>query len=202
MAKQIETLFTLDEVPPEEWQKSIYAATLRCICEWSVGLSSSLFGATCVKGCPISIHYWNTVNTNLIWQDLKLRNSVGHTIGSSSYVPIDEVLTIFCFHQNELDQILSETSPETDNEFLTDYCNCSIFKEHLVFKEHPKALRLNFYEDEFEVVNPLGSKRENKSCMHFFTVWEIWTKGIDLSRDISIWHFWYNTLMFNSVAGI
>lgn len=52
---------------------------------------------------------------------------------------------------------------QTDSELLTDYCDGQIFKQHPFFKDHPNALRLHFYEDEFEVVNPLGSKRTKQA---------------------------------------
>lgn len=45
-----------------------------------------------------------------------------------------------------------------------------IFKNHQFFRNYPHALRLHFYEDEFEVVNPLGSKRNrHKLCAFYYT---------------------------------
>ncbi|XP_035989246.1 uncharacterized protein LOC110368027 isoform X1 [Fundulus heteroclitus] len=101
----------------------------------------------------------------------KLRNSVGQTVGSYSYVPIDKVLKNYCSHDDIQDNIFSEHTAEMDSEFLTDYCDGSIFRQHSFFKAHPNALRLHFYEDEFEVVNPLGSKRnKHKLCAFYYSV--------------------------------
>lgn len=78
-----------------------------------------------------------------------------HTVvGSCLYVLIDKVLRNYCCHEEIRDQILSGTNPDTDSEYLTDYCDGQIFKQHAFFKYHPNPLRLHFYEDEFEVVNP------------------------------------------------
>lgn len=43
----------------------------------------------------------------------KLRDSVGHTVGSYSYVPNDKVLKNYCSHEDMQDQILCENIPET-----------------------------------------------------------------------------------------
>lgn len=52
-----------------------------------------------------------------------------------------------------------------------DYTDGLYFKEHLFFREHPNALRLHLYEDELEIVNPLGSKRTKyKLCAFYYTV--------------------------------
>ncbi len=48
-------------------------------------------------------------------------------MGSYSYVPIDKVLKNYCSHEDIWDQILNENNPETDSEFLTDYCDGEIF---------------------------------------------------------------------------
>ncbi len=117
----------------------------------------------------------------------KLRDSVGHSVGSYSYVPIDKVLKNYCSHEDIWDQILNENNPETDSEFLTDYCDGEIFKQHMFFKDHPTALRLHFYEDEFEVVNPLGSKRtKHKLCAFYYTVGNLDKKYRSQQRHIHL----------------
>lgn len=58
-----------------------------------------------------------------------------------------------------------------DTNYLSDYSDGTYFKERPFFKVNPQALRLHFYEDEFEVVNPLGSKRsKHKLCAFYHTV--------------------------------
>lgn len=84
------------------------------------------------------------------------------------------------------DQILFKSNPDTDSEFLRYYCDGQTFKQNPFFKGHPNALRLHFYEGEFEVVNPLESKRtKHKLCAFYYTVGNL-DKNIDLSRYILI----------------
>lgn len=100
-----------------------------------------------------------------------LRGSSGRKIGTYSYVPISEVLKKYCSHEDVWDQILSENNKVEDEDLLTDYRDALYFKEHLFFRQHPDALRLHFYEDEFEIVNPLGSKRTKyKLCAFYYTI--------------------------------
>lgn len=57
----------------------------------------------------------------------------------------------------------------------------------IFFKEHPNALRLHFYEDEFEVVNPLGSKRtKHKLCAFYYTVGNLDKKYRSQQRHINL----------------
>lgn len=89
-----------------------------------------------------------------------LRGSSGCKIGIFSYAPITAVLKKYCSHEDVWDQILSENNKARDEELLTDYRDALYFKEPLFFREHPDALRLHLYEDEFEIGNPLGSKKK------------------------------------------
>lgn len=100
-----------------------------------------------------------------------LRGPSGNKIGTYSYVPISEVLKKYCSHEDVWNQILSENNKVQDELFLMDYKDGLYFKEHLFFREHPDALRLHLYEDEFEIVNPLGPKRmKYKLCGFYYTV--------------------------------
>ena len=54
---------------------------------------------------------------------------------------------------------LSQSHSESSLDTLKDFTDGSIFKNHPFFSVNPKALRLHFYVDEFEVCNPLGAKR-------------------------------------------
>ena len=99
-----------------------------------------------------------------------LRGSSGNQMGSYSYVPISEVLRKYCSHEDVWNQILSENN-DGDEQLLSDYRDGFYFKEHLIFRKHPGALRLHLYEDEFEIVNPLGSKRTKyKLCAFYYTI--------------------------------
>jgi len=42
---------------------------------------------------------------------------------------------------------------------LYDYTDGTHFRNHAFFRNHPTAMRLHFYVDDFEVCDPLGSAR-------------------------------------------
>lgn len=48
------------------------------------------------------------------------------------------------------------------------------------FKDHPQALRLHFYEDEFEIVNPLGDKKKKK-VQNLCFLWYSWEHKCKIS---------------------
>ena len=96
-----------------------------------------------------------------------LRGSSGNQIGSYSLVPISEVLRKYCSHEDVWNQILSENNEDKDEQLLSDYRDGFYFK-HLIFRKHPGALRLHLNEDEFEIVNPLGSKRTKYKLSAFY----------------------------------
>lgn len=100
-----------------------------------------------------------------------LRSPSGHKIGTYSYVPITEVLSNYCLHEDIFDENQANDYLERDPDYLSDYTDGTCFKEHPLFKVNPHALRLHFYEDEFEVVNPLGSKKtKHKLCAFYYSV--------------------------------
>ncbi|KAL1276503.1 hypothetical protein QQF64_036126 [Cirrhinus molitorella] len=100
-----------------------------------------------------------------------LRDENGLTIGNFAYVPIADVLTKYCSHEDVWDSIQTQKAEPRKEHVLGDYIDGSYFKEHPFFAKHPDALRLHFYEDEFEVVNPLGSKRnKHKLCAIYYSV--------------------------------
>ena len=39
---------------------------------------------------------------------------------------------------------------------MWDYCDSPSFQEHPLFRDDPKALQIQLYYDDVEVVNPLG----------------------------------------------
>ena len=100
-----------------------------------------------------------------------LRSESGHKIGTYSYVPITEVLARYCSHEDIFDEIQANRHMERDPDYLSNFSDGTYFMEHPFFKVNPNALRLHFYEDEFEVCNPIGSKRtKHKLCAFYYTI--------------------------------
>ena len=73
------------------------------------------------------------------------------------YVSIIDILKLVISNKNIRDAVESQSSPsETELKSFVDGDN---FKSHPLFQAFPKAIRIFFYHDELEIVNPLlGSK--------------------------------------------
>lgn len=70
---------------------------------------------------------------------------------------------------------------------MTDYKDGIYFRNHRFFSDHPQALRLHLYEDEFEVCNPLGSKRnKHKLCAIYYTVGNMGAKYCSQIKHIHL----------------
>ena len=52
------------------------------------------------------------------------------------------------------------TAERFHSDFMEDYCDGEVFKNHPLFSLEKKALQLLLYYDEVEICNPLGSKRK------------------------------------------
>ena len=52
-----------------------------------------------------------------------------------------------------------KTSPHLNEQGkISDFCDGEIFRNHPVFKNHPSAIQLFLYYDDFEITNPLTSR--------------------------------------------
>ena len=69
---------------------------------------------------------------------------------------IDQHFWHKCFHVFQCIQVFKE-HPINHTEFLFDFCDGRLYKEHPVFQHDKNALQLVIYFDEVEVANPLGS---------------------------------------------
>lgn len=72
------------------------------------------------------------------------------------YVSIIEVLTMVLLNNDVRMTIANErNSPDC---ILSSFRDGDYFKVHPLFSQYPNAIRIKLYYDEFEVVNPIGSK--------------------------------------------
>ena len=70
-----------------------------------------------------------------------------------------------------------QTAPAHSHPVYHDYTSGSEFKSHPIFSKHRICLRIHLYIDEFEVVNPLGSKKSiHKLCGVYFTLGNLGSK--------------------------
>lgn len=72
-----------------------------------------------------------------------------------TYIPIRETLKYLL--QNESFSALVMSNSQ-NNSLMTSYRDGSIYKKTALFSQFPDSLQIQLYYDEFETVNPLGSK--------------------------------------------
>lgn len=108
--------------------------------------------------------YWKSVFTFVSPQTVHLSNDPDEHF---EYVPILETVQAVA----GVEKLSGEFEQSTM--LLRDVCDGSYFKEHRIFKDasSEKLLALQLYFDEFEVCNPLGSKRgKHKLLAGYLTI--------------------------------
>ncbi|XP_063918286.1 uncharacterized protein LOC135133729 [Zophobas morio] len=73
------------------------------------------------------------------------------------YVPILKTLQ-FLLKNDSFRKLLFQKPKESHPNILSEFSHGSIFRKSAFFKENPHAFQLQLYFDEFDTVNPLGSK--------------------------------------------
>jgi hypothetical protein len=90
-----------------------------------------------------------------------------------NYVPIKATLQAL-FKDENIDCYLQEFQSSfyvTDGCVLHDFVDGTACRNDPFFNEHPNALKLLLYQDEFEVVNPLGAARgKHKLLAVYYTI--------------------------------
>ena len=76
------------------------------------------------------------------------------------YIPLSDILKVMLSNSEVLHHVLSHQDGELEsNDAMLSYVHGTVYEQHPFFSSNPNALRLHFYADEFEVCNPIGSKR-------------------------------------------
>lgn len=87
------------------------------------------------------------------------------------------MLKKYCSLEDVWEQIVIDGAKASDGEVLREFTDGEYYKRHSFFRENPQALRLHLYEDEFEIVNPLGPKKNKyKLAAFYYTVGNIGDK--------------------------
>ena len=76
-----------------------------------------------------------------------------------SYVSVTSVLKHMLLNEDIRHHILSRQDVLPNSDRMTSFVDGSVYADHSFFSKHRDAIRLHFYLDEFEVCNPIGSKR-------------------------------------------
>eukprot|EP00112_Aurelia_sp_Birch-Aquarium-sp1_P011911 Seg250.10 transcript_id=Seg250.10/GoldUCD/mRNA.D3Y31 product="hypothetical protein" protein_id=Seg250.10/GoldUCD/D3Y31 len=114
-------------------------------------------------------------------ENLSLIEPISYTLGidkdgkpeTMQYVPLLQVLKLLLSKEDVLSHVLNDNICHS-KDYLEDYDDGEIFQGHELFSVDSVALRLHFYTDEFEVANPLGSKRSiHKMCAFYYSLGNI-----------------------------
>ena len=93
------------------------------------------------------------------------------------YVPILRVLKLLLDNEDIVNSLCKTSSKESCTDVLENYTDGTIFKNNEFFSGRKDYLRIHLYTDEFEIVNPLGSKKTlQKLCAFYFSLENIETK--------------------------
>lgn len=108
------------------------------------------------------------------------------------YVPLLNTLKLILQDQSTLEHIISRNAADSGS--LEDFCDGTIFKgSHWGSEEF--FLRLHLYNDEFEIVNPLGSRKSlHKISAFYFTLGNIHPKYRSNLKHIHLSILVYNRL--------
>ncbi|KAJ8671567.1 hypothetical protein QAD02_002826 [Eretmocerus hayati] len=81
-----------------------------------------------------------------------------------AYIPIIETLDRASRDVSMMDDLKKPTRLP-DEGYFHNFRNGSLFKNNKYFKENPEAFKIILYQDEFEVVNPIGPARKKHKLL-------------------------------------
>ena len=85
---------------------------------------------------------------------------------SFQYISVIDTLKVVLKNDDVRTQILN---PEASAEgHLRSFRDGAVYKNHPIFSQHPYAIEIVVYADEFEVVNPLGPHKKKHKIMAFY----------------------------------
>jgi len=115
-------------------------------------------------------------------------NLLSNPKDSFQYVPILDVLRLVLQKKDIWDAITSRIGSEQNT--LNDYCDGSIYATHSLFSRAERSIQINMYTDEFEVVNPLGSKKS----IHKVSAWYFSIGNLDPQSRSQLKHIYLSVL--------
>uniref|UniRef100_A0A1X7T9Z5 Uncharacterized protein n=1 Tax=Amphimedon queenslandica TaxID=400682 RepID=A0A1X7T9Z5_AMPQE len=102
-------------------------------------------------------------------QTLKRRGKRFKLCSEYAYdIPLEKSLQQLLSNSSIFDQVMSGHC-QNDNLF-EDYCDGSIFKNHLLFSVNPTALQVMLYYDDLEICNPIGSRAKKHKIGVFYYI--------------------------------
>lgn len=83
------------------------------------------------------------------------------------YIPIEETLRQLFTDQSFSSELHSDCT-HTDPDILSDFTDGTVFQKSSFFTQYPNALKLILYQDEFEIVNPIGSAKSKHKLLGIY----------------------------------
>lgn len=66
-----------------------------------------------------------------------------------------------------LGMVLAGPQKSADESVLEDFCNGTLFQEHVLFSNNDRALHLLLYYDDVNVINPMTNKNHKLSFFYY-----------------------------------
>lgn len=82
------------------------------------------------------------------------------------YIPVLKTLEQLLKHEDVLAEVLN--GHKSNDGFLSDFCDGECYKNNPLFQGEQKNLQIQFYNDDFTTVNPLGSRAKNYKFSAFY----------------------------------
>ena len=96
---------------------------------------------------------------------------LGHEAGkceSYMYIPIKKTLQALMKHEDVFSEVVNGHASADAR--LRDFCDGQAYKQHPIFSSDETVLQINLYYDDFQVVNPLGTKIKKYKMAAFYFV--------------------------------
>ena len=87
---------------------------------------------------------------------------------SFQYIPLPELLKFLLSQSDVRENIMRQQKAVKSCSLLTDYTDGLLMKSHSVLSTGSDCIRIHLYNDEFEVVNLLGSKKGTHKVSGFY----------------------------------
>ena len=117
-----------------------------------------------IDALKLEFNYVEPVEKNLGYRiedryDASLEETVPTKVYETfQYVPIIDVLKLILSNKEARYYIMFERTASIDLNVLSSFVDGETCLNHEFFQKYKNAIRLKIYYDEFEIVNPLGSK--------------------------------------------
>lgn len=147
---------------------------------------------TCYNYVKIIIHLQEPIEIKIgeSYHGIQFTGSKSHLkekYDTIQYVPLISSLKKLLCDESVLEEIENSPNRIRNDGKIEDFCDGSMFRQHPLFSNDPKALQIIAYYDEVEMCNPLGSHvKKHKLGVVFYTLGNIHPKYRSTLRAINL----------------